>query len=54
MNKCAVNIFPHREKLKMIEYSNLFYLQDYNVFLDIQKTRHLYLLNLLPYGQNSK
>ena len=46
-------IFFHIEKkLKMIEYSILFYFQDDNVFLNIQKTRHLYLLNPLPYGQN--
>ena len=37
MTICAVDIFLHREKIKMIEYSNLFYLQDNNVFLDIQK-----------------
>ena len=46
-------IFFHIEKkLKMIEYSILFYFQDDNSFLNIQKTRHLYLLHLSPYGQN--
>ena len=46
-------IFFHIEKkLKMIEYSISFYFQDDNVFLNIQKTRHLYLLNPSPYGQN--
>ena len=40
------------KKLKAIVNSNLFHLQDDNVFLNIQKTRHLYLLHLLSYGQN--